>query len=355
MHWAHSGLRIHTLSPAQPETATLADRRGMPRRLALAPHLLALLERQDDVLSRAQALAAGYTRGSIQRALTDRRWQHLLPDVFLVHAQSPNRRQLVNAAALWAGPEAAIDAESACLWHAIPVPDADAETVHLVVPYDSGARSRDFVVVRRSHAIVLGGSGSVASYVDAATAVVMAARHTKTERAAVALLSRPLQTGRVTLDDLHAAHMHATPRGARLVARALSQLDDGVRSGGESTAHRLFRRSTVLPAVRWNRWMQLPDGGPLVCVDGLIEDAGMVLEINSRTYHAWALTFEDTEARQLRLTSAGLVVAPITPRQAQVDGDTVLRQVERTYQLNAGRGLPPGVTIVDDPSRRWAA
>ena len=110
-----------------------------------------------------------------------------------------------------------------------------------------------------------------------------------------------------------------------------------------------------MPTVRWNRWIQLPDGGPLLCVDGLIEDAGMVLEINSRTYHAWAMAFEDTEARQLRLTSAGLVVAPITPRQARVDGNTVLRQVEQTYLHNAGRGLPPGVKTVDDPGWRSAA
>ena len=228
LHRTHPRLATHNLRQTRPTAAGAGDGLCMPRRLVLARHLPALLKQQDDVLSRPQALAAGYTRGSIQRAVADGRWQQLLPDVFLVHPQPPNRRQRVNAAALWAGPEAAIDAESACLWHAIPATHANDETVHVVVPYACGARSRDFVVVRRSHVIVLGGRGAIASYVDAATAVVMAARHTRTERAAVALLSLPLQTGRVTLDDLMAAHMHATPRGARLVARALDQLADGV-------------------------------------------------------------------------------------------------------------------------------
>ena len=346
---------MHNLSCVDGLIRLLDDARRMPRRVVLAPHLQHLLERQDNVLSRAQALDVGFTRGSIQRAVADGRWQGLLPGVFLLHDQPPSRRQLVNAASLWAGPDAAIDAESACTWHDIAVPSVDQGVVHVVVPYTSGARSRDFIVVRRSDVIVLGGRGAVASYVDAATAAVLATRHMSNERTAVALLSRPLQTGRVTLDDLFAAHMHAPPRGALLTARALGQLDAGVRSAGESVVHRLFERSSVLPPVLWNRWLQLSDGGTLLCVDGLLSDAGMVVEVNSRTYHAWALTFEDTEARQLRLTSAGLVVAPVTPRRAMVDGASVLHEVEQAYLRNAGRGLPAGVQIVEEPSWRRAA
>jgi hypothetical protein len=327
----------------------------MPRRLTLAPHRQHLIDVQDSVLSVAQARECGHTRSSIHHAVKVGRWQRLLPGVLLMHDQVPTRRQLLNAATIWAGAGAAIDAESACVWHGIPVPRVDEDRVHVVVPYESGARSRDFVVVRRSDVIVEGGHGAVTRYVDAATAAVVAARRQSSDRAAVALLSRPLQTGLVTLDDLVAAHMHAPPRGARLVARAIEQLAVGVRSGGESVAQRLLARSEVLPQVLWNRWLRLPGGGALVCVDGLIVEAGMVLEINSRRYHAWALTFEDTEARQLRLVAADLVVAPVTPRRAIVEGPAVLREVEQTYLLNAGRGLPRGVELVDDPIRRVAA
>jgi hypothetical protein len=327
----------------------------MPRRLRLSPHLHYLRDVQDHVLSVAQAYECGFTRRSIQRGVVAGRWQRLLPGVLLLHDQPPTRRQLVHAAALWVGPDAAIDAESACVWHGIALPQLDERLVHVVAPYESGARSRDFVVVRRSGVIVRGGRGAVASYVDAATAAVVAGRRLSTDRAVVALLSRPLQTGKVTLDDLVAAHMHAPPRGSRRVGRALDELSAGVRSGGESVARALFARSTVLPPVLWNRWLRLPDGGPLVCADGLLVDAGMVVEVNSKRYHAWALAFEDTEARQLRLTAAGLVVAPITPRRVMVDGAGVLRDVEQTYLLHAGRGLPAGVELVEDPIRRLAA
>jgi len=240
----------------------------MPRRLALARHLGHLLDEQDAVLTQAQAHECGYTRSSIQHAVDAGRWQRLLPGVLLMHDQPPTRRQLVNAAALWAGPDSSIDAESACLWHGIPVSHADEQQVHIVVPHESGARSRDFVVVRRSGLIVRGGQGQVASYVDAATAAVMAARRTSNDRAAVALLSQPLQVGLVTLEDLFVVIMRRPPRGARRVARALEQLAAGVRSAGESIARDLFAHSVVLPKVQWNRWLRLPDGGPLVCATG---------------------------------------------------------------------------------------
>ena len=327
----------------------------MPRRLSLAPHLKHLLERQDGVLTATQAREAGFTRGSIDHSLRSQQWQTLLPGVYLLGPVALNRRQRVTAAFLWAGEGAAIDAESACIWHRIPVPNFTEDTVHVVVPYESKARSRDFVVVRRSNLIVFGDQTGVASYVDAATAVVAAARRLRSERAAVGMLSRPLQTGLVTLDDLEAAHIHAPPRNARLVRAALDQLGAGVRSSGESVAQRLLARSEILPQILWNRWLQLPDGGPLMCADGLIVEAGLVLEVNSKTYHAWALTFEDTEARQLRLTSAGLVVAPFTPRLAMVDGQRVLRDVEHAYLRHAGRGLPTGVEMVSEPRWRSAA
>jgi hypothetical protein len=326
----------------------------MPRRLVLARHLDGLVQAQDGVLTAEQAAAAGFTRGSVQHALATRRWQRPLPGVYLLHNQPPSRRQLVTAAALWAGPDAAIDAESACIWHGIPLPEMDESCVHVVVPYDSGARSRDFVVVRRSHVIVEGGRGAVARYVDAATAAVMAARRAANDRAAVGVMSRPLQQGLVTLDDLMAAHMHAPPRGARVVGQALEQLDAGVRSAGESVVRSLFATSRILPQLLWNVWLRLPDGGPLLSPDGLSVDAGMVVEVNGKRYHAWGLAFEDTEARQLRLTASGLVVAPVTPRRAMVDRAGVLREVERTYLRYAGRGLPPGVALVEGPVRRAA-
>src|SRR5947209_143782 len=146
----------------------------MPRRLTLAPHVAWLRDRQDGVLTVQQATSCGYTRGSVQHLVDRGRWQRILPGVLLTQDHSPTRRQRTFAAALWAGPSAAIDGACACIWHGIDVPEPADRTVHLVVPYSSNLRSTSYVRIRRSAVIVEGGRTAVARYVDAATALVVA-------------------------------------------------------------------------------------------------------------------------------------------------------------------------------------
>ena len=326
----------------------------MPRRLTLAPSLDWLLAEQDGVITTRQAREAGHTRGSLQHLRDSGRWQRLLPGVLVTHGQAPTRRQRVFAAALWAGPQAAIDGISACPWHRIELLHPDPDVVHVVVPHTSSLRSTGFVRVRRSSFIVLGPGSSLVRYVDAATAAVVAARSMTSERAIAALLGRTLQRGVVTEDDLLAAHVHASPRGAGPVTAVLEQLLVGIRSAGELDAARLIGTSRILPPPSWNVWLRLADGGPLISPDALIEDAAMVVEVNGKRYHAWGLAFEATEARQLRLEAAGLTVAPLTPRRMAVAGPQALTELEAVYRRLAGRGMPPGVEIVRRPGEAAA-
>jgi len=191
----------------------------------------------------------------------------------------------------------------------------------------------------------------VLRYVDAATAAVVAARALSSERAIVGLLAHPLQCGLVTVEDLIAAEMYAPPRGRQLVGRAIHGLAAGARSASEVDAQALFATSKLLSKAVWNVWLRLPDGGPLVSPDALLVDAGMAVEVNGKRYHAWGNMFDDTQARQLRLTAAGIVVAPVTPTRLIVSRPTVLRELEAVYVRNRGRGLPPGVEIVAMPRR----
>jgi hypothetical protein len=124
-----------------------------------------------------------------------------------------------------------------------------------------------------------------------------------------------------------------------------------LRSPAEKTNRDLILTSRVLPEPRWNQWLDLGDGGPWICADALWEDAGMVEEVLGRKWHAWAEQFENTEARRARLVAADLVVQGATPRQLSSSGATVLARLERTYLLNAGRGMPPGVRLIEPPSR----
>jgi hypothetical protein len=127
----------------------------------------------------------------------------------------------------------------------------------------------------------------------------------------------------------------------------------GLRSPAEKDAHDLIGTSLVLPEPLWNQWLDLGDGGCPICVDALWEDAGMVNEVLGKKHHAWAEQFESTEARRARIVAAGIVAQGCTAIQLRRSKALVLDKLERTYLLNAGRGMPPGVRLID-PSRAIA-
>jgi hypothetical protein len=322
----------------------------MPRTVPESPELADLLARQDGVVSLQQLTGLGVSRTTVDKRVSRRRWQRLLPGVVMTTHGVPNRRQRLVAAWVWGGPGSAIDGADACTWHGMPMPTHDLGAVHIVVPATSPLRSRDFVVVRRSTSeIVVCDRGRV-PYVDAPTALIVAARNCPSFRDAVSLLSRGLQQRLVREQDLFEARERIGDKWCRGVDRALVAVGVGLRSPAETDAHDLLSRSATIPAPLWNVWLDLGDGQGLVCVDALWEDAGLVAEINGRAYHAWGEQFEDMHLRTARLTAAGLVVLPCTPRQLRQRAAATLEQFERTYLTHAGRGMPRGVRRTNPPS-----
>ncbi len=226
--------------------------------------------------------------------------------------------------------------------------------VYVVAPYGVGVRTKSFVTVRRAMAPIAIGARTLVPYVDTATAVVVAARSASGSRAAVALLSRALQQQHVTLAGLRDARDLIGHKWCRGVDAALVTVGVGVRSPAEKDMRDLMLTSTILPEPRWNQWLDLGDGGPLVCVDALHPEARLVTEVEGRRYHAWADQFENMHARHERLTAAGLVVLHPTPLRIRREPTLLLQRLEQTYVGNVGRGLPAAVRLVDPPQLRAA-
>ena len=89
------------------------------------------------------------SRTAYRRCAPGGPWQRLLPGVVLLGSLSPTRRQLVEAALLYAGPGAMLSGVEACRWHGLrEVPD-DSQ-VHVLVPHGRRANSSNFVVVERT-------------------------------------------------------------------------------------------------------------------------------------------------------------------------------------------------------------
>lgn len=325
----------------------------MPKTIPLSPALRALIQEQDGVVSKSQLLEHGVSRGSITHRTQQGSWRWLLPGVLSTQTGYPTTRQRVVAAWLWAGPDSAVDGLSACHWYGL---GQQAPTqVDVVVPWDSPARTQFFVVVRRAVSEIVIGDRALVPYVDPPTALVVAARNASSDRAAIALLSRGLQIGLVRERDLFVARERIGDKWCAKADAALAAVGVGVRSPAERDARNLMVSSRLLPEPHWNQWVDLGDGLPPVCLDALWTDAGLVHETNGKRYHAWDLTFEDMQARHDRLTAAGLVVLHNVPTRIRRAGRDVLRDVERTYALYRGRGLPANVRLIDPPDWSIAA
>jgi hypothetical protein len=318
----------------------------------LGPALAKLIARQDGVVSTEQLAAHGFDPSATYRRIRSGRWQRLLPTVILTASGEPTRRHLLVAATLWGGSGTAIDGADACAWYGLRPPGMDPMRVHVVVPWDAPARSKGFVVVRRAAAEIRIGASGRLRYVDAPTALIVTARGCRTTASAIDVLSRGLQTGLVSIAQLAEAREAIGDKWCRGVDDALIAVGVGLRSPAEKSNRDLILTSRALPEPRWNQWLDLHDGGAVVCVDTLWDDAGMVEEVLGKRWHAWGAQFEDTEARRARLVAAGLVVQGVTSTQLRRGAASVLARLEQTYQLHAGKGMPSGVELVAPDDHR---
>jgi hypothetical protein len=317
----------------------------MPPRLVTNPRLPGLILTQDHVLGRIQALEAGMTTHAIEHRLKSRQWQRMLPGVYLTAPTEPSRRQMLVAALVYAGPRSAIDDVDACRYHGLRGIAIDELIVHVVVPGWSAARSRGFVVVRRTDRPIVTVDTERLRYVDAATAVVVAARGVRRDRAALAAISEALQRRVTTYDQLVRAHVQGPPRGARTVSHALASLSAGAASAPEVDFLELVAMSSMLPAPVCNVLLRLPCGR-LISPDALFLASAVIHETNGRGPHARADLFEDMQERHDVLTAAGFTVLHNSPRRLLREPRAVLSEVERCHLREDGRGLPPGVTIL---------
>lgn len=317
----------------------------MPRTCRLDPRLDLLLAAQDFVVSRGQLLSAGMTRRAIDHRLTYMGWQRLMPSVYLTAPTEPTRRQLLMGAQLWVGNDGAIDDVDACRFHGVQAAIADDELIYVVVPQASTARSRGYVVVRRTSAPIRVVQTDRLRYVDPATAVIAAARRLRSDRAVVALLSDAVQRRVVTHRDLMRAHVQGSPRNAGPADLALEHIGAGIRSAPEADFRLLAEASTILPPLLYNRLLRLPSG-LLISPDALALDAGLVHETNGRKAHRREDLFDDMQERHDTMTEADLVVLHNAPRRIALRGREVIAQFERVYLRHQGRGLPPGVVLL---------
>jgi len=294
-----------------------------------------LLRRQDNVLSREQALAAGFTNSAIRHNLTaGRRWQVVVPGVYAAFSGPLTERHRLRAAVLHAGEPSWLTGLSVCrLWELRYLP-IRIPKVEVLVVEGRRVRAVSFVQVSRTSRPPektwwFEGFPTV----PPARAVITAARSFVDLREVRALLCEPVQRGMVTpaalVDELAAGES----AGSALPRRALADVAAGCRSAPECERRDLVRTSRILPDARWNQ--PLPGASGLV-PDACWPEARLIVEIDSAEWHRLGDAPERTERRRARLAALGWLVIPVSPRRLREEPALVLREIESAYRA----GLP---------------
>ena len=293
----------------------------------LRARLAATLRRQDGVIGLQQARDLGISTAAIRQRVAAKTWVACGPRVFQAVDHDITPKSTIIAAMLSIGDHATLVDVSAAWWwrmhETAPAP------VQIAVDPPHQPRARTGVHVRRvavaadDRTVVQG----VAVIKKAPTVLGAAVRLGLHDGAQ--LMDRALQRERVTLEQLHAAHVRASGReGAPAAHRLLALAAGGARSEAERIAHDVMRAAAIRGWAA-NVPIILPGFGRAVG-DVVFPAEKVVVEIDGWAYHRDLRAFMLDGPRQSALVAAGWVVLRTHWHELVDDPSTFVRTLRQT-------------------------
>ena len=319
----------------------MSDRAGMisdvPRRSGYDQAALKkLLERQEQVISRGQALACGMTPAVLRRH-TDPGgpWQRLLPGVYLTVTGTPTSDQREIAALQYAGDRSVITGLTALRRVGIRVPDRDQVTI--LVPAGRHVRSISCVTIRqtiRMPELVMYRGAVQFTMPDRAAAD--AGRELTSLNEIRAVVAGAVQQRWCSLEGLEAELRHGPRRGSAPLRRVLAEVADGVRSVPEADLRRLLKTAGIqMPLFN----AKVYAGKDFIAKpDAWWPAAGVAVEVDSKEWHLSPEDWQQTMSRHARMSAHGIIVLHFTPLQIRSESARVVTQIQSA--LAAGRARP---------------
>jgi hypothetical protein len=128
------------------------------------------------------------------------------------------------------------------------------------------------------------------------------------------------------------------------IRAGLAHFVKGAWSLPEAALARLLEADPGLPRFVMNKELWTVDGDRIGCPDGYFPEAGVALQVHSRTYHSgidesgrdrWTATVEKDSS----LAEHGVVVVPLSPSSIDRRPSQVLGRIRRALAANSGRDL----------------
>ncbi|WP_139283160.1 type IV toxin-antitoxin system AbiEi family antitoxin domain-containing protein [Raineyella antarctica] len=257
----------------------------MRRREQLSARARALVDEQDGIITRSQALAYGVSDRVIQRLVTDGSWQRLDNGIFVVGSAPITWDQWARGGLLWAGEPAALGGEAAGFRYGlVPRP----ALIDIWVPLEASHRpARPRWRLRYDGVGRLAGAWGQLMTTTVEDTVLDLADAADVD-GALAVLTRALAEGRT-----HEGRMLAAlARRPRIRHRALLTDVVSSRKGFESTLEYHLEADVLRPhGLPLGRTQVVTGTGTRV--DRLLEEYRLVLEADGRAGHEGEGRFRD--------------------------------------------------------------
>jgi hypothetical protein len=313
--------------------------------------LRALIERQDGVLSRTQALACGLSRNALAHRLRQGGpWQPLLPGVYLTVSGTPTLVQKEMAAILYGGPRTVITGAAALRHHRMPAPDS--EITDILIPAARHRQAVSYVMIHRTTRmpkLVFGPPSR--SYALPARATADAARWLTDLREVRAVVAGAVQSRRCTVTELREELRAGGVRDSALFRLVLDEVGDGVRSAPEAELRGLIGKAG-LPMPLFNPRLYLLDGTFIAQPDAWWPEASVAIEVDSKRWHFQESHWERTMDRHSDLGQYSIVTLHFTPHKIRTDPAFVMKRMINAYNSGITR---PRLSLKTVPAERQPA
>ena len=295
-----------------------------------------LVGKQDGIVSRKQALAAGLSPGTLRHRLRpDGPWSGLLPGVYQTRTGTPTQAQREIAALLYGGPRSVLTGATALLHYRLPAPPP--AMVDILIPARSKRQNVVYVQVHRTTRMpemAYGPPGRACA--PPARAAADAVRGLSDLREVRALLAGVVQHRGCAAWQLE-QELNAGPvQYSALLRTVLAEVADGVRSAPEAELRDLIKRAG-LPMPLFNPRLCLPDGTFIACPDAWWPEAGVAVEIDSKRWHLSPVDWERTMDRHDQLSQHAIVTLHFTPHKLRTDQASVIATLKNAYKSGIAR------------------
>lgn len=284
-----------------------------------------LADTQGGVVSRAQAYAAGLTRGELRAQIAARRWQRVWTRSVCVHTGEVSARGRQWAAVFEGGDRAMLDGEASLV--ASGLQNYQVSVLRVSVPRGVKplrATGLDIRRTRRWSAAERVVTGVPRTRVP--VAAVRAAMWAASDKQAALLLTMPVQQGMTTPELIGRALLTVRrDRRRRLMHAVVTDLIGGVRSLGELDFARQCRRRG-LPEPSRQRVRRGKDGR--YYLDVIWDDFGLVVEIDG-IHHSWATSVVPDALRQNEVSLGRATVLRLPLLGLRVAADEFFDQIDR--------------------------